>query len=50
MLMIQAKNKYGIRCGIRKYIEIWESSFLENKTYHEKMKDYVTYWKDVVEG
>ena len=29
------------------YIVVWESGCLENDTYHEEMKDYVTHWKDV---
>jgi len=43
------QKKDGIRAGIRKYIKIWESGCLENDTYHQKMEDYVTYWKDVAE-
>lgn len=42
-------KKYGICGGIRKYIEIRGNNCLKNETYCEKMEDYITCWKDVVE-
>lgn len=36
-------QKGGIGGGTRKNIEIWGSGYLKNETYHETMKDYVTY-------
>lgn len=46
---MQIKKQDGIHGNKRKCIEIWESVCLENETCHEKMEDYIIYWKNVVE-